>query len=240
LCWAREQKMNNQTGHDSADEFTKWARRERGLDRWIGPGVRVAVVDASHGPAIAIVLEEETRVNEIRAAWRDIDKWRCALREWLGPERHAGSDHEFYSRLSRRNQAGAGYGRLANQIEKRILEMLREYARYLDEFETFKPALVAAGHAEGDLLQDGMPCVWWETVKNNPHSFELADSLLRACRPNIGHDDRRELLKACLADVQARAQAAPGTLILGEDIRNRIRYWQEKNPGWDTWEGWRI
>lgn len=203
-------------------EFIGYARREHNLTIVSENGLVVHPIAGWSGKDrvdLAIIINDRSTIESIRDSWWYIVKWREALRDFQ-PEHHR---DWFCERLASFKDDGLSYAEIAERINQRLAELLSEYQAFLDEFNAVK--------AEFETMGDFF--LWYSMHNEFPFahafSFEHADRLLSDCQPRLPKDEREQILMATVEEIGVGASPTigDGVPVHGDDIRARLRYWQQ-------------
>jgi hypothetical protein len=125
--------------------------------------------------------------------------------------------------MSNAQERGISYNQIAQQINQRIIELLKTYLAWLED------------QAKEKQFGNDVHLWFYEYMENpqhnDPASFKFADDLLRYCRPRLSKDERNTLLQDVLHKHQNKVPLiSPNSgLVQGRrDVRERIDYWRER------------
>lgn len=215
-------KINS--GGNLIHEFMAYAYYAYRLNFVTQAGVVIHPIELPKGKVqIALVINQDSTIKQVEKSWWEIDKWRRALEEWQGV--HTSENDKFHKSMSDAQESGVSYNQIAEQINQRIVELLRKHKAWLEDKAGFEKQ-----------FGDDVHLWFYEYMKdpqhNDPASFKFADNLLSYCRPKLGKEERSTLLEDVLDRLQSGEPPflSGGGLVQGKrDVRERINYWREKH-----------
>lgn len=137
------------------------------------PGVLIDAIEEGGKVSIVLKLTEDTTSKQIKDSIPLVLKWRDRLMEWQGIWLHGGNNL-FLIKLDEYHKGGRSYAELAEKINARIAEYLRQHFEFEREYQAALPKFKTWGdyldwlHAEDDAEDD---------PRDNPKRLEKAFAL---------------------------------------------------------------
>lgn len=183
------------------------------LDIFSQSGVRVYVIEIDDWLHVMMEAGEDTTSRDLHAAIPLVIEWRDRLLRWQGPWMQ-GSDNPFLEELSRLHEEGISYTKLANRINHRVVESLKELLKYLDELNIARPN-----------FKTMLDFYLWQPTANQ-FSFHHASDLLKI----IGMDTKEieELLNLGLENLRSNKPAfESGYPVSRDKLISTLKTWRK-------------
>ena len=177
-------------------------------------GVLIRLVELDGWIRVMVEVGEDATSRDLRGAIPLALQWRDRLLRWQGPWM-GGGDTPFLEQLSERQVRGESYRGLADRINERVGELVREFARYIDEYNAAKPR-----------FRTMMDFYLWQPTSNQ-FALDHARSMLRALR--VGDRDVELLLSQALHNVRAGLPPfEPGYPVSRDKLIATLRTWRTR------------
>jgi hypothetical protein len=171
---------------------------------------------------LVIRVEEDTTLRAIQEGWFLVEEWRRRLLRHQGRWVMGGTGG-FYQSLMERHESGVSYQRLADRVNRRLAELLRQAVEYRKTHKAAENQIRGMTNLE----------YWRWLAENDPEGWAYAgwhaDDLLKDCRPRMSSEERKEMLLAGVANIDAGGEPFEKDWpVCREDVRERVRYWRAK------------
>jgi hypothetical protein len=164
---------------------------------------------------IMLEVDEDTTQEQIRRAAPYALKLRDRLFDFQGAWM-LGGRNEFFERLSYLHEGGMIYAEIAERLNARVAEHLREAVIFSDELSRVAPNL----KTQLDYLE-------WSTSpeqKHNPYSFDHAKDILQTI--GLKEKDIDEWLKDGVENIRNGKEPFSNGPITRQDVVEKLRTWR--------------
>jgi hypothetical protein len=210
-------------------------------------GIVIHPIELPKGKVIiTLLVDDKTSIRQIEKSWWEIKKWQTALTEWQGPTPNA--EQRLFASLqkliSEQNKKGVSYAKLAQKVNQLIIELLTEYAGWLNDSAEYtewvnssiensisKSAIKMKKTSQGDMSS------WFHDYlakpdHNDPGAMFTAELILKLFRPRFSDNERKDTLQDALHNIQNdKMPFIHNEPVRPRDIRERIDYWRSKQRG---------